>query len=48
MENKRCPKCKKGTMKYYHGMLGYESFQCNRCHYDINESKPIKKIRIKI
>ena len=38
MANQKCPRCKKGTMKYYHGWLGYESFQCDKCHYDVNDA----------
>ena len=30
-------------MKYYHGWLGYESMQCDRCHYDINEANSVEK-----
>jgi len=36
----KCPKCK-GEMKYYQGILGYESFQCVKCGYDINDKEPI-------
>ena len=32
-----CPKCNKGKMKFYNGWLGYDSVQCNKCHYDIND-----------
>ena len=45
MDNKTCPKCKKGTMKYYHGWLGYESMQCDRCHYDVNENPIENKLK---
>jgi hypothetical protein len=35
-----CPKCKKiRVLSYYHGMLGYESFVCPVCHWDIKEGK---------
>ena len=29
-----------GEFKYYHGMLGYESFQCDTCGIDINDLEP--------
>jgi transposase-like protein len=33
-----CPKCEKETeFKYYQGFLGYESFKCCICQFDINE-----------
>jgi transposase-like protein len=33
-----CPKCETETeFKYYHGCLGYESFKCVVCDFDINE-----------
>lgn len=32
-----CPKCGKAKIKYYRGMLGYESGQCPVCHYDVND-----------
>jgi hypothetical protein len=38
-ENTQCPKCKM-TLKYYEGCLGYESFQCPICHWDINDPAP--------
>ena len=35
-----CNKCKKETIfKYYHGLLGYESFNCSVCNSDINDLK---------
>ena len=40
MENHKhyCPKCKKETeFKYYDGALGYESFVCSICNFDIQE-----------
>jgi len=42
----KCPRCKKGTMKNYSGWLGYESMQCDKCHYDINDAleEKLKKI----
>jgi hypothetical protein len=36
----KCRACRIGEMKYYHGWLGYESMQCNRCHHDINDVLP--------
>ena len=43
MTNKHyCDRCKKEReFKYYHGLLGYESFICSVCNWDINENKPI-------
>ena len=33
-----CPKCKKETeFKYYHGFIGYESFKCVICGFDVND-----------
>jgi len=46
MVDNKCPRCKKGTMRYYHGMLGYESFQCSLCHYDVNDAIEDKLTRI--
>jgi len=37
----KCPKCK-GEMHFYSGWLGYESFQCVKCGYDIND-KEVKR-----
>jgi uncharacterized protein (DUF983 family) len=37
MIDETCPKCHKGKMKFYDGCLGYESIQCNSCHYDVND-----------
>jgi hypothetical protein len=31
----KCILCGK-DLKYYDGMLGYESYQCEHCHWDIN------------
>lgn len=31
-----CPKCGR-KMCFYDGCLGYESIQCEVCHYDIND-----------
>ena len=42
--NTICPRCKKGKMRYYHGWLGYESFQCDKCHYDVNETPAETKV----
>jgi hypothetical protein len=42
-----CDKCKKKRkFVYYHGLLGYESFECAVCHRDINDilEDKIKKI----
>jgi hypothetical protein len=31
-----CPKCKEErTFIYYHGCLGYESFACEYCGFDV-------------
>lgn len=35
-QNYKCPYCKI-PLEYYHGVLGYESYQCPKCHYDIND-----------
>jgi len=35
--NDVCPQCKKGTMVFYDGWLGYASIQCNFCHFDVND-----------
>jgi len=33
-----CPKCQKETeFKYYDGCLGYESYVCSICNFDIND-----------
>ena len=37
-----CPKCN-GKWKYYNGCLGYESFKCEKCGFDINDIKVIKQ-----
>lgn len=34
-----CPRCHV-PVSYYDGYLGYESFQCPRCHWDVNDPPP--------
>ena len=36
-----CPKCRNEELKYYHGMLGYESVVCPKCGLDYNDEKMI-------
>jgi transcription initiation factor IIE alpha subunit len=33
-----CPRCNKALV-YYDGALGYESFVCPQCRWDVNEAK---------
>lgn len=33
-----CPLCN-GQWKFYNGGLGYESFVCNQCGFDVNNIK---------
>jgi len=40
MNKNYCEKCKtEREFKYHHGLLGYESFICSVCDWDINERK---------
>lgn len=33
-----CPRCNKETeFEYYDGCLGYESFVCSICNFDVND-----------
>lgn len=36
MKPEKCPKCN-GKLKYYHGLLGYESYRCVDCGCDIKD-----------
>ena len=42
--NHHCERCKKKqSFKYYHGFLGYESFVCSVCNWDINDKGEVSK-----